>query len=312
MPLSLSLEVIDGFRAVARNLANHLYNADFGGNYFRVDALNARLPAYEVGDVLTCYCTSWHSQIIFSQIEPVDIISMKVGTPVRFNEHETDMTLRVWNNASDDSPKETLEIQEELKITEIREILAEISMAIRSKFGAKSPAFEASLEAELSSKLGVNLKHQEERRKLKDYTLNLTIQPWTNTSISQRHSVADVRQRIEMKCLADARVTLISQGDEPRWSKEFESMLELENYMRGGGGGRDENADALNRIVNTRQFQDYFVEKDNLTFDIEQERISRNVQTGETDRKDVPIVNPNAVEPGKAKRRGRRKRKRNE
>ena len=65
--------------------------------------------------------------------------------------------------------------------------------------------------------------------------------------------------------------------------------------------GNQFRVDALDRITNTRQFQDFEIEKERLEFEITQERISRNVSTGEITRKDTPIENPN--------RRRRRKRK---
>ena len=293
MSLSLDLDVIDGLRATARNIANHLYNADFGGNYFRSDALDARLPAYEVGDALKCFCTSEHATILFTDIQPIDILSIEVGTPIRFNEHETDVSLKTWNNAGSTPLPQSWNVEEEEKVTEARDILTEISTAIRAKVGGKSPVFEASLEAELSAKLGINLKRQEERRLLKQEKMDLEVPKWTSTSLTQRHTIADVRQTIKMHCLVDAQVSLISEGSEPRWAKHFDSLHQMQTYLRGGGGGRDENADALNRVVNTRQFQDFAIEKEHLQLEIQQERVSRNVKTGEITRKDVPIENPN-------------------
>ena len=301
MSLSLDLDVIDGFRAIARQVANTLYNADFGGNYFRSDALNARLPAYEVNNGLKCLCTSEHATILFFNIQPIDIISIEVGAPIRFNEHETDVSLKTWNNAGSTPLPQSWKAEQEEKVTESRDILTEISTSLKAKIGGGTPVFQASLEAELSAKLGINLKHQEERRVLNQENMDLVVPAWTSTSLMQRHAIADVRQTIKMRCRVDARVSLISQGDEPRWAKHFESLHQLETYLRGGGGGEDDNADALNRITNTRQFQDFEIETEHLEFEITQERISRNVSTGEITRKDTPIENPN--------RRRRRKRK---
>ena len=304
--MQLDLDIIDGFREVARNIANHLYHADFSGNYFASDALNANLPAYEISDKLKCFCTSEHATILFGDIQPIRIISIEVNPPIRFNEHETSVSLKTWNNAGSTPLPQSWKTEEEEKVTEARDILTEISTAIRAKVGGKSPVFEASLEAELSAKLGINLKRQEERRLLKSDNMDLEVPAWTSTSLTQRQSIADVRQRITMLCQVDASVSLISQGSEPRWAKHFNSLRELEIYLRGGGGGGDENADAINRVVNTRQFQDFAIDKSNLELEIENERISRNVKTGEITRTDTPIENPN-----KPKRR-RRKRKKGE
>ena len=109
---------------------------------------------------------------------------------------------------------------------------------------------------------------------------------------------------VHMQCLVDASVILVSEGDEPRWAKHFDSLRELEIYLRGGGGGFGSNTDALDKVMNTRQFQDFAIEKEHLTLFIGTERISRNVKTGEITRKDIPIENPNKP---KRKRRKRNK-----
>lgn len=304
MSLSLDLDVIDSFRAVARHVANHLYNADFAGNYFRADALNAKLPAYQIGDTLKCLCTSEQSVIIFSDIQPVDIVSIEIGAPIRFNEHETSVSLKTWNNAGSTPLPQTWKVEEEEKVTEARDILTEISTSLKAKIGGGTPTFQASLEAELSAKLGINLKRQEEHRLLKEETMNLTVPEWTSTSLTQRQSIADVRQTIKMLCRVDASVSFINDGPDWHWAKHFHSLHEMETYLRGGGGGSDENADALNRVVNTRQFESFRVEQQHLELEIVQERISRNVKTGEITRKDTKIENPN-----KQRRKRRRHKK---
>lgn len=306
MNLSLDLDVVDAFRAIARSIANTLYNADFYPNYFRSDALNARLPAYAVEDKLRCYCTSYHSQIIFSEIEPIDILSIEIGSPFKFNEHETDVSLRTWNNASDEPYPEELKISEEETITESKDISMEIASAIRAKVGGKTPVFEASLEAEISAKLGVDTKTMKQHRILKEMKTTITTPPWTSSSIDQRHSIADVRQTIRMNCLLGASVSFVSDGSEGRWAKHFATLAEMERYLRGGGGGEDEGADGLNSVVNSRQFQDYRLETEHLELAVERERISRNVRTGETTRRDVPIENPNKQSKRRRRRRGKK------
>ena len=261
--------------------------------------MNANLPPYHIGDTLRCLCPSEHAVIEFSGIQPVDIVSIEVGAPIRFNEHETSVSLKTWNNAGSTPMPQSWNAEEEEKVTEARDILTEISTSLKAKIGGGTPTFQASLEAELSAKLGINLKRQEERRVLNQEKMDLEVPPWTSTSLTQRQSIADVRQTIKMRCVIDAGIKLISQG-ETRWVKDFDSLGHFQTYLRGGGGGRDENADALNRIANTRQFQEFEIGWDRLELTIKNERISRNVKTGEIDRKDTPIENPN--------RRKRRKR----
>ena len=303
--MQLDLDVIDGFREIARQVANTLYNADFSGNYFRSDALNANLPAYEITDRLKCYCTSEHATIWFFNIQPIKILSIDVDAPIRFNEHETDVSLKTWNNAGSTPLPQSWKAEKEEKVTESRDILTEISTSLKAKIGGGSPVFQASLEAELSAKLGINLKRQEERRVLKSENMDLEVPAWTSTSLMQRQSIADVKQMVHMQCLLDARVSLVSQG-ETRWAKHFTSLRELEIYLRGGGGGESENTEGLDRITNTRQFQDLEIDKKPITLFVGTERVSRNVRTGEITRKDIPIENPN-----KPKRRRRKRKKEN-
>ena len=302
--MQLDLDVIDGFRAVARHIANTIYHIDVAGNYFRVDALNANLPAYEISDTLKCFCPGTVATIEYSDIQPIKILSIDVDAPIKFNEHETDVSLKTWNNAGKTPIPQSWKAQEEETITESRDIITEISSTIRAKVGGKSPVFEASLEAEISAKLGLNLKTQRQHRLLREENMEIVIPEWTSTSLTQRQSIADVKQIIRMNCLIDAQVSLISNGPEAGpWAKHFQSLRELQGYLRGGGGGRDENADAINAFVNNRLFKDFAVPMHELELEIEQERISRNVRTGEITRKDIPIENPN--------RRKRRKRRNN-
>ena len=302
--MQLDLDVIDGFREIARQVANTLYNADFSGNYFRSDALNANLPAYEITDRLKCLCTSEHATIYFANIQPIKILSIDVDAPIRFNEHETDVSLKTWNNAGSTPLPQSWKAEEEEKVTESRDILTEISTSLKAKIGGGSPVFQASLEAELSAKLGINLKRQEERRLLNSENMQLEVPAWTSTSLMQRQSIADVKQMVHMQCLLDARVSLVSQG-ETRWAKHFTSLRELEIYLRGGGGGESENTEGLDRITNTRQFQDLEIDKKPITLFVGTERVSRNVRTGEITRKDIPIENPNKPKRRRRKNRGK-------
>ena len=301
--MQLDLDVIDGFRSTAQHIANTIYWADFAGNYFRVDALDARLPAYEIGNKLKCFCTSEHATIWFGDIQPIKILSIDVDAPIRFNEHETDVSLKTWNNAGSTPLPQSWKAEEEEKVTEARDILTEISTSLKAKIGGGTPTFQASLEAELSAKLGINLKRQEERRTLKSENMDLEVPAWTSTSLTQRQSIADVKQMVHMQCLLDASVILVSQDENQRWAKHFDSLHELETYLRGGGGGYGENTEGLDKVANTRQFQDFEINRDPITLFIGTERVSRNVRTGEITRKDIPIENPN--------KRKRKRRKRN-
>lgn len=306
MQLSLDLAVIDGFRSAARHISNTLYHIDVAGNYFRQDALNANLPNYEVTDSLRCFCPSDVATIVFSDIQPVDILSIELGAPIRFNEEEKDVSLKSWRNDSSEPWIEKVKESQEETITEERNILTQIATSIKAKVGGGGPVFQASLEAELSAKLGIDLKSMRQHKVLSEREVTITTPPWTETSITQRHSVADVKQTVKMNCLVDARVALISHGSEATpWTKTFESLRELERYLRGGGGGSDDNTGLVNTFVNKRVFQDFEIPADCLELSVEEERFSRNVNTGETDRKDIPIKRPDSQ-----KRKDRRERRR--
>ena len=305
MSIQLDLDVIDAFRAVARHVANTAYHIDVPGNYFRVDALNANLPAYEIDEDLRCFCPGTVATIVFADIQPVRVLSIDVGAPIKFNEEEIDLSLQTYNNANSEPLPRKLKTTEEDIITESRDIITEISSAIRAKVGGKTPVFEASLEAEIAAKLGLNLKTQRQHRILKEDEMNITVPAWTSTSVTQKQSIADVRQVISMNCQVDAQVSLLSNGPGAvPWSKHFESLHELEGYLRGGGGGRDENADAINRFVNGRLFKDFTVPIEELELAVSRDRISRNVRTGEISVVSTPIENPN-------RRRGRGHKRRN-
>ena len=289
--MQLSLDVIDGLRAVSRQVANTIYWADTR-NHFRVNALNANLPAYEMTDEgLVCFCGSREARIILSDVTPSKILSIDVEPPIKFNEHDTSVELKTWNNAGSTPLNYERQILEEFVRTETLDIITEISTAMKAKIGGGTPTFQAELEVQLAAKLGINKSTKTEVKKSDGYKLDVEVPKWTSVSLLQKQSISDVKQVVRMRCIFDAKVILDSSGI---WAKEFDGLNSMALYLRGGGGGKDvgECSD-LNRIMETRQFKGYALPLEHLELQIEKERLYRDVKTGEVNRTEVKIENPN-------------------
>ena len=172
---------------------------------------------------------------------------------------------------------------EEHERTEQLDILTEIQTAIKSKVSGSYAGFSAELEAQLSAKLGIN--HSEKNvhiRRTKTDEEDFDIPAWTDFSLTQKHSVSDIKESVKVVCSLDANVQI-----DGGWEQVFDTFHEMELYFKGGGGGK--NTTVLDDFVATRAFEMFSLPTADQQFVIEKERISRNVSTGEITRKDVPI-----------------------
>lgn len=283
--MQLSLDIIDTLRRTALGIGgvlsmaeitpNHFWNASPGG-------LGAYLPKYRMGEIsLVCFCGD--GEIRFKDVRPNRILSIDVGPTVTFNEQVDDIHLYRYRNAGATEIKKHKVFTEEEERTEQLDILTEIQTAIKSKVSGSYAGFSAELEAQLSAKLGINHSEKTVHKTARTDEEDFDIPAWTDFALTQEHSVSDAKQSVKVVCSLDASVQL--NGG---WQKSFDSLGELELYLKGGGGG-NESLPILDDVVATRKFERFSLpEKDNQ-FRIEKERISRNVSTGEITRTDTPI-----------------------
>lgn len=291
--MQLDLKVIDGFRAVARDIGNMLYNAPgFRGdirpgyhNHFQDNVLNSKLPSHEIiGDRLVCYCGSELAQVIFSDIRYAKILGITIAEPVVFNQHDTDVVVRQFYNDSDEPMNEQLHHEEKETTTHATDIVTSLTSQLSTKISGGNPAsFQAEASAELTAKFGFEMDDTKEVVEGSTQDEPVVIPPHTHTVYKETHSIADLSETVTVKCLLDAGVQVLSDGD---FERHFDNIRSLTLYMQGGGGGGNEGIDAY---FNSRVYAGREIDVKPLHLELTDDRVSRNTKTSELRRKDETI-----------------------
>ena len=283
--MQLSLEIIDALRSIARYTAGFLSEASITPNHFwsaPPGGPGSYLPKYKMGEIsLVCFCGD--GTISFKDVRPNRILSIDVGPTVTFNEQVDDIHVYRYENAGETEVKKHKVYTEEDERTEQMDILSEIQMAVKGKISGSYAGFSAELETQLSAKLGINHSEKNVHKRTQTDEEDFDIPAWTDFALTQEHSVSDVKQSVKIRCSLDASVCL-----DGGWKKEFDTLQEMELYLKGGGGGK--NATVLDDFVGTRVFEMFVLPTSDQQFVIEKERISRNVSTGKVIRTDTPIT----------------------
>ena len=241
------------------------------------------LPPYKIGE-LTLTCFHADATITFKDVRPDKILSLEVGPSITFNEQTDDIHVFSYRNAGATEIKRSETFTEEHERTEQMDILSELQTAIKGKISGGYAGISAELETQLSAKLGINHSEKTVHKTTDTTDMDFVIPPWTDFVLSQKHSVSDIKQSVKVTCSLDASVEL--NGG---WVKSFDSLKEMQLYMKGGGGG-NESTPMLDDFVATRKFEPFTLPETDRQFIIEKERISRNVSTGKIERTDTPIA----------------------
>lgn len=297
MSLQLDLGIVDGLREIARQASNVINKVPRHGNVenmFGWNPLNSNMPTYVFSDEhgLVCRCGNDHSEIIFKNIVPSKILDMEIGQPVTFNEQETGVELDKWRNAGSTPMCVNYTESKKKTVTESLNIAAEIATEIRSKVSGGNPAtIQAEVEAKISMKLGIKYGKETKTEQADGQKIDLAIPPWTYTTLTQKHGVSDVRQRITTHCELEAEVLINSRG---HWCRSFPSIRSLQLYLNGGGGGTDPGGQmwVADQYFVRRNHSDFEFDTSSLNLTITNDRIYRNVATGDIIRVDSPIAVP--------------------
>lgn len=280
--MQLSLDIIDSLRSLSLYTYAVLYEATIPVNLFFEYKDHYALPKYTItDDSLICHFAD--ASIVFKNVRPNKIISLEVGPSVTFNEQTDEIILYHYANASDDSPKRTKTFSSQEERTEQNDILAELQSSIRGKIAGSYGTFSGELETQLQMKLGVNHSEKTVDTKATSETLEMVFPAWTDVKITQEHSVSDIKRSVKLIATLDADIE-INGG----WFKSFNSLKEMELYMKGGGGG-NEHLKILDDFVNTRKFEKFCLPDKDYQFVIEEEKVSRSVVTSSVERTDTPI-----------------------
>lgn len=292
--MQLDLSVQDGFRTVARDIGNMFYNSPgFRGdtrpgyhNHFQDNVLNSKLPTYEItDDEFICFCGTHAAQIIFSDIRYAKILKIELGDSVIFNEHDTDVIVQNYYNDSTEPMDESFTHGESDKTTHSMNIMAELVSQFSTKVAGGNPGtFQAEAEAQLTAKFGFSLSDSHEVVKDSTRKIDVHVPPFVHAVYSEKHSIADISEKVTVTCLLDAGVTVYSEGD---YKMFFESIHNLELYMQGGGGGINEPIDDY---FQSRVYAGRELDLKPLYLTLSDDRISRNTKTSELRRHDENIV----------------------
>ena len=281
--MQLSIEVIDVLRKAAQYISgvlseatitpNHFYNALWDGRAYKL------APYQIVGDELVVQ--TGDGVVAFSGVYPSKILAMDVDAPIKTRESNDSVELNSWMNSGSTPIEYTEKYTVEHTITDTLNIASEIASSIKASVGAEYMGIKASVEAQLSAKLGITHDKQDQQKSVSEKSISVEVPAWTSTSLVQKQSTSDFRQTIRLRCELDAAIRL-----EGGWTKRFGSIQEMQTYMRGGGGGSGD-ASLLDTFVNTRKFEKFDMPLPEML--IEQIREYKDVKTGEVDRTDTPI-----------------------
>lgn len=312
--MEISVEVIDGFRKVARNLANdviskipakpdeHYVHHIHGKAHHRVGhhnndfagfPLGENLPDYEIKDgQLLCYCGSHWGVIRFSRFRMREITELKFSSPARSDQHITPVTVKSWVNDSDTpldyTYKDSKSQSKSESYTSNKELGVEIAYSLTSKVGG---GIEGIGEAEIESKYEFKTNFSQRFEKSKTTTtteeeseeLSITVPKMTRTSLIRKKTISDWSQTVKTTGVLDAVIHIGSDGD---FGFEFDSLKELENYIRSGGAEKDWMAD---KYFRERHHQNYGIDLSPLHVTVEDDFTYRDIEVSDLERHDEKL-----------------------
>lgn len=284
--MQLDIEIIDAFKGIAEDIGGGIStipHAYISQNYFAGAWITRSQYHLSDSELIISFPQDNVPDpcIAFSEIAPSKILSLEVDPPVVLRESVESVALDTWNNAGSTPLEETERWSKEHTVTESLNIASELMMGIRGKIAGEYAGIKAELETQLTAKLGITHNEEEQTKTVDAHEQKITIPPWKSVSLTQKKSISDFKQTVRIKCLLDANIR-INGG----WEKSFESLASFGLYMKGGGGGSGEVPE-LDALANQRKFQGFNLPE--LSFELEKERIYKDVKTGTVDRTEVDI-----------------------
>ena len=218
--------------------------------------------------------------IAFGEPYPSKILSLEISEPEVIREQIISVVLQSWHNSSTEPFPYSRKIVEETVRKETLNIVAELMTQIRGKVAGEYAGIKAELETQLSAKLGMTHTTEEQHTINTTTTIEDSVPPWTNRSLTQKKSVSDFRQVIKMMCELDATVR-IDHGCQKSW----ESLESFKLWSEGGGGGV--GSTPMDKIAMERRFTNLQIP--DMFFQTETERFYKDVETSDVTRTDLPI-----------------------
>lgn len=312
--MNISVDVIDGCRAIARNLANDViskipskpdehyvhhihgkahHRTTHHNNDFTDHLLGNTLPDYKIdGDRLVCFCGSVYAVISFSKLRMREITKLAFSDPAKTDGTMTPVVVKTWTNHSKTDAHYMWQKSKEHSKTEIytssTELGVEITYGLQTKVGG---GIEGVGEAEIESSYEFKTNFTQRFEKTKETTttekesedLSITVPPMTRTSLTRNKTISDWHQVVTTTGVLDANVHIGSEGD---FGMEFESLEELQTYIQGGGIQKDWMSD---KFFAQREFQHYEIDLNPLQMTVQTPFSYRDVEVSDVIRNDKPL-----------------------
>ena len=277
--MQLDIEIIDSFFDFAKYLGGGIANLDEVRPNLFVGADFIHTKEYHLTKDELIFPFG-DGVIAFGEPYPSKILSLEISEPEVIREQIISVVLQTWHNSSDEPFPYSRKIVEEVVRKETLNIVAELMTQIRGKVAGEYAGIKAELETQLSAKLGMSHTTEEQHTINSTTTMDGAVPAWTSRSLTQKKSISDFRQAIKMVCQLDASMRL-DHGNQKSW----ESLESFALYMKGGGGGVGESP--LDKIAMERRFTNF--DMPDFHFEIDQERVYKDVETSEITRTDIPI-----------------------
>ena len=285
MSLQIDPEVIDHLRGVAKYIAEGLSNIQLSTNRFDgVWYTRINLPSYQVTEdalVITFPNDVGDARIIFRNIAPDRISSMKIYPAVKTNERVLSVEIGSWENGSSEELKESSSWKEQHTRSENNSISDELTAGIQGKIAGSYAGFSAELQTNLQNKLSISHNTGEQTVDEKTISEEFVIGPWKSLTVTKKETISDFRQKVQVECTVETSIEL-----DAGFNKSFKSLHEFQLYIKGGGGGSG-NAPELDKFFTEHRANNF--QLDSPSFTIERERDYTDTKTTSVERTEVDI-----------------------
>ena len=315
--MGYSVEVIDGFRAVARNITMDVLRnvpprppehwrhkgknrVTYHDNNFADNPIPANtLPTYEVGeDKIRVFCGSKWAIMDFTNVRMKKIKSIEFSDPVKTNEVGQPVRVAQWRNSSDEDMPYSFKHAKESNKTECftssSELSLEIEYSLRTQVGGSVGIADVEMESQYTFRTSFTQRFESQKSKSDTVTdeeeSSIVVPAWTKTSLMEKKTQTDWYQTITTTGTLDANVFISSDGD---FGLEFASLHEMEQYFQGGGP--PQRWGIINEYFGNRNHVNYQIDTTPLDMTVEREFRYRDVTVSDVDRVDTPLPNESTV-----------------
>lgn len=323
--MDLSVEVIDAVRLVAKNLTNdvlqyipnapdvnythskhghkHHYHEEHPNKF---QYITHELPDYKLTDSgvqVFCDTRTPHLAIItFEGLAMSKITDMVFETPVVLRKQSIPVNLAQWVAGAE---KQVYSYEHSTKETDVetytssQDLAVQIAYSLKSKFGVQAGIAAGTVESTYSFQTNFKQKFSHttthETQTTDTERSTYTVDPYKVSTLVREKNITDYRQTVHTTGLLDAtKIIVDSEYADNQFIPgrrdfyfECESLLELQEYIRGGGTSKYFWTD---QFFEGRRFQDYTIDLAACHLTATDEYTYRDVQSTSAEQHDVSIT----------------------